>query len=211
MRATTLTRTLALAALTGLTLADDATTTVGYFGANDDLFDDDASSTPSIPSYASTAASIVSVNALETTFAIACLDDAPTSICSIKDPWTMVQGISTFSLSAQYTALEWSPPVTATLDYKCDYENYSESASCTYSMSYSGSESGVERTSSYSSAMSVPTDEATYYQLLVTGGVDKLSEPEATETPGAAAAFAGPVQAMVTAAPMIAAGVVALL
>ncbi|KAL4943061.1 hypothetical protein BDV06DRAFT_190768 [Aspergillus oleicola] len=211
MRATTLTKTLALAALTGLNLADDATTTAGYFGPGDD-FDSDASSTLVIPSYASTAASIVSVNAYETTFAIACLDDAPTSICSIKDPWTMVQGISTFSLSAQYTALEWQPPVTATLDYKCDYESYSVSASCTYSMSYSGSSDGMETTSGYSTETSIPTDQATYYQLLVTGGVDKLSEPEATETPeGAAAGFAGPVQAMVTAAPVIAAGVVALL
>ncbi|KAL4790270.1 hypothetical protein BDV19DRAFT_372591 [Aspergillus venezuelensis] len=210
MRATTLTKTLALAALTSLTLADDATTAVGYF-APKDSFQDDASTTIAVPTYASTAASIVSVNALETTLAIACLDDAPTSICSIKDPWTMIQGISTYSLSAQYTALEWNPPVTATLDYKCDFENYSESASCTYSMSYSGSESGVERTSSYSSAVSIPTEDATYYRMLVTGGVDKLSEPEATETPGAAAGFAGPVQAMVTAAPMIAAGVVALL
>ncbi|KAL2862582.1 uncharacterized protein BJX67DRAFT_366080 [Aspergillus lucknowensis] len=205
MRATLLTLTLA-----ALTLADDATTTVGVFGGGNDLEDLDDFE---IPFYASTGASVVSVNALETTYEVACLDSAPTESCSIKDPWSIVQAISTFSLSAEYTALDWNPPVTATLDYGCTYTNYTLSATCTYSVSYSGSSDGQETSSSFSTETSWPADQVTYYELYVTGGVDKFDEPEATETPGAAAAggFGGPVQAMITAAPVLAAGVAAWL
>ncbi|KAL4862055.1 hypothetical protein BDV12DRAFT_179325 [Aspergillus spectabilis] len=193
-------------AVAAVAIADESTT-IGLFNANvDDV------SSMAIPSYTSIAGSIVSVNAYETTIAVSCLDGAATESCSIKDPWTIVQAISTFSLSAVYTAFDWNPPVTATLDYDCTYQDYTVSGSCRYSMTYSGSSDGTEMTSSFSTEISsIPTDSVTYVALDVTGGLDKFDEPEATETPGAAAAFAGPMQAVITAAPVLVAGVVAML
>ncbi|CBF81957.1 predicted protein [Aspergillus nidulans FGSC A4] len=196
--------TLALAALA----AAESTTTVGLFGSSDESDSDIA-----IPSYTSVAGSVVSINALETVYAVSCLSGAKTESCSIKDPWTITQGISTLRLSAEYTAFEWQPPVTATFDYDCSFQSYSESASCTFSVYYSGSSDGLETSSSYSTHTSIASDKVEYYALEVTGGLDKFDKPEATETPGAAAAgvLAGPVQAIITAAPMLAAGVAAVL
>ncbi|KAL6229207.1 hypothetical protein BDW75DRAFT_225473 [Aspergillus navahoensis] len=204
MRTSFLPLTLALAALA----ATESTTTVGLFGSSD-ISDSDFA----IPSYASVAGSVVSINAVETIYAVSCLSGAKTESCSIKDPWTITQGISTFRLSAEYTAFDWKPPVTATLDYDCSFQSYSESASCTYSVYYSGSSGNLETSSSYSTQTSIASDSVEFYALEVTGGLDKFDKPEATETPGGAAAgvLAGPVQAMITAAPMLAAGVVAIL
>lgn len=195
-------------ALAALATADDAsTTTAPYYGPSWTSGDVDIA----LPTYSGTAGSVVSVNALETTYAISCLDDAQTSLCQIDDPWTMVQGISTFDLSGVYTA--WDDAVTVTVSEQCTYTNYSISASCSFSVSYSGSQSGAETSSSASTSSTFATDAYTFYGLEVTGGVDKFSEPEATETPGAAPAggVMGVARAMVTAAPMVAAGVVAML
>ncbi|KAL4989592.1 hypothetical protein BDW68DRAFT_156200 [Aspergillus falconensis] len=199
---------LALALALAAVAAAESTTTVGLFGS-----DDNSDSDFAIPSYTSIAGSVVSVNAVQTIYAVSCLSGAKTESCSIKDPWTITQGISTFRLSAQYTAFEWKPPVTATLDYDCSFQSYSESASCTFSVYYSGSSDGLETSSSHSTQTSIASDSVDYYALEVTGGLDKFDKPEATETPGAAAAgvLAGPLQAMITAAPMLAAGVAAIL
>ncbi|KAL2827938.1 hypothetical protein BDW59DRAFT_53058 [Aspergillus cavernicola] len=196
-------------ALATLTHADDAsTTTAPYFGAS--WSSGDAELT--IPSYTGTAASVVSVNAQETTYAINCRDGIATESCSIKDDWTMVQGISTFSISGVYTAFDWVPPMTVTLSEACTFTNYSISASCEYSMSYSGSSDGSQSSTSASTSDTFPTDSVTMYGLEVTGGLDKFDEPAATETPGAAAGGVwGAARALVTAAPVAVVGVVAML
>ncbi|KAL3441382.1 hypothetical protein BJX65DRAFT_288714 [Aspergillus insuetus] len=202
MRATLL--TLALAALA----TADETSTVGTFGLNDR----DLDSSIAIPSFTSTGASVVSVNAVATTYEVSCLKGAPTESCSIKDPWTVTQGISTYRLNAGYTDFAGQIPLTATLDYDCSFETWSTSAECSLSFSWSGSASGAEMSSSWSTHTSLETGQVTYYELEVTGGLDKFDKPEATETPGGAAAgFAGPVQAMITGAPVVLAGVVAML
>ncbi|KAL2833519.1 hypothetical protein BJY01DRAFT_225153 [Aspergillus pseudoustus] len=202
MRATFL--TLALAALAA---AADETTTVGLFG----MQEGDAPSTAIIPSYTSVAASVVSVNALRTTYEASCLKGAATTDCSIKHPWTITQGIDTYRMNAEYTAFRENPPLTATLDYDCSFQSYSLSAECTYSVSFSGSSDNAEVSSSWSMTTSIASDHVEYYRLTVTGGVDKFDKPEATETPGAAAGLAGPVQAMITGAPAVVAGLVAML
>lgn len=200
--------TLAFTALAAA--ADDATTTVGFFGGGKWENTNDDESAPTIPFYTSVAASVVDVNAVETVLAISCLEGAATESCSIKDPWTMTQGISSFSWYAEYTAFNRNPPVTATLDYNCAYQNYTLSPTCTYSMSYSGSSDGAETSTSYSTETSWASA-PTYAALEVTGGVEKFNEPEATETPEGGAGFAGPMQAMVTAAPVLAAGLLGML
>ncbi|KAL3482567.1 hypothetical protein BJX62DRAFT_221448 [Aspergillus germanicus] len=203
MRATLL--ALALAALA----TADETRTVGLFGFDDDSAD----SSFYIPSYTSIAASVVSINAQATTYEVSCLKGAASESCSIKDPWTITQGVNTMRLNAEYTAFAWTPAVTATLDYDCSFESSSISADCTFSFAYSGSTDGTELKSSYSTHTSIASDHVEYYQLEVTGGLDKFDEPEATETPGngAAAVFAGPLEAMITGAPVVLAGVVAML
>ncbi|KAL2811267.1 hypothetical protein BJX63DRAFT_399554 [Aspergillus granulosus] len=193
-------------ALTVLAAADE-TRTVGLFG----MEEGDIPSSIVLPSYTSVAASVVSINAVATTYEASCLDGAATESCSIKDPWTITQGINTYRLNGEYTAFAGHPPVTATLDYDCSFESWSISAECTYSFSYSGSSDNAELSSSWSTTTSIASDHVEYYQLIVTGGVDKFDEPEATETPGAAAAFAGPVQAIITGAPVLAAGIVVML
>ncbi|KAL5335191.1 hypothetical protein BJX70DRAFT_375750 [Aspergillus crustosus] len=201
MRAPLLPLALALATLSS---AED-TTTIGYFNAD---WDDE---NLAIPSYSGTAASVVAVNALETTLEIGCLDSAPTTLCSIDDAQTVIQGISTYSFSGVYTALAATPALTVTREMACSFSSYSLDAGCSFSLDISGSADGVEHTSSFSSETTFPTDSITYYELEVTGGVDKLEDPEATETPGGAADFAAPFKALVTAAPVFAAGVVAML
>ncbi|KAL3472531.1 hypothetical protein BJX99DRAFT_235315 [Aspergillus californicus] len=195
-------------ALAALAAADDAsTTTAPYYGPSWTSADE-----ITLPTYSGTAGSVVSVNALETTYAISCLDSAETSLCKIDDAWTMVQGISSYDLSGVYTA--WDDAVTVTRSEHCTFTNYTISASCSLSVSYSGSQSGAETSYSASTSDTFATDAYTWYGLEVTGGVEKLSEPEATETPGGAApagGIMGVARAMVTAAPMVAAGVVAML
>ncbi|KAJ0415701.1 hypothetical protein BJY00DRAFT_254170 [Aspergillus carlsbadensis] len=202
MRATLL--TLGLVALA----TADSTSTVGTFGINDS----DLESSIAVPGITSVAASVVSVNALETTYEASCLSGASTESCSIKDPWTITQGISTYHMNAKYTDFAGAVPLTATVDFDCSFETWSTSAACSLSYSWSGSASNTELSSSWSTHTSLETGQVTYYELEVTGGLDKFDKPEATETPGgAAAAFAGPVQAMITGAPVVLAGVVAML
>ncbi|KAL4804973.1 hypothetical protein BDV18DRAFT_141689 [Aspergillus unguis] len=198
---------LALGLSTLVAAADDkaTTTTVAYFMPK---VDDDTGI--NVPYYSGTAASIVAVNALETTLAIGCLSDAPTSSCSIKDPQTMIQGISTWSWKGGYTQIANDATITVELDYGCHYTSYSIDASCTYSVGMSGSYGGSSYKESTSTDMTYPTESVSSAGLLVTGGVEKLSEPEATETPSGAGGV-GPLGALVTAAPVLAAGVVAML
>ncbi|KAL4982432.1 hypothetical protein BDW68DRAFT_57921 [Aspergillus falconensis] len=178
-----------------------------------------------ILSYSGTAASVISADATATTLAIGCLDSAPSSSCLIdpKHPQTMIQGNSAWSWKGQYTVLDWNPPVTATVDYGCTYTSQSIDASCSFSYSAYGSSDGLAFSQHFDTAISVSPTWVSSAEMLVTAGVEKLEgsatateskEAETTETAtetGAAAGGAGPFGALVTAGPVLALGVAAML
>ncbi|GIJ92542.1 hypothetical protein Asppvi_001820 [Aspergillus pseudoviridinutans] len=187
--------------------ADDKTTTVGVFGPNWSV---------TVWGYggrASTGASVAGINAAATTYNVGCLKDAPKTDCNIKNSWTIIQGPETVSATAVYTAStsnkETSYDITVTESYECKIRSRTESASCTMSIGMSGSVDGATIASSTSSSATYSPATSRYAELVVTAGVDKFTAPEATKTPGAAAA--GPAGALITAAPVVAAAVAALL
>ncbi|KAL2822498.1 hypothetical protein BJX63DRAFT_427064 [Aspergillus granulosus] len=201
-------------ALVGLAVADDEPTTMPYYQPNWD------SAWDAMPSYHGTVGSVVSVSSQDVTYAISCSDDAATSTCSIKDPWTMVAGPSTYSLAGVYTAYNWRPPVTVSYDWDCKMTSYSESPSCSFSLSYTGSESGLETSLAVQISTQWDYTTGSPYGLAVTEGLDKISEAataataaEATTTSSdGAGMLVRPVEALITAAPVVlAAGVGALL
>ncbi|KAH2009724.1 hypothetical protein KXV45_008194 [Aspergillus fumigatus] len=181
--------------------ADDKTTTVGYF----------------IPSWSvtllsygvwtSTGASVAGINAAATTYHLGCLKDAPKTDCNIKNSWTIIQGPETVSATGVYTAStsgkETSYDITVTESYECKIRSRTESASCTMSVGMTGSVGGAAITSSTSTSATYSPATSSYYELVVTAGVDKFTVPEATKTPGVAAA--GPAGALITAGPVVAA------
>ncbi|KAJ5139322.1 uncharacterized protein N7515_004170 [Penicillium bovifimosum] len=174
--------------------AAETTTTIGFLGA--DFVD------ITIPSYTSIAASITGINALATTYVVKCLKDAPKSDCHIEDPWTIIQGQNTMSLTGVYTA--WSTgdvnAVTATRDIQCSFTAISESVSCSISYQMTGTVNGMSTsTSTSTSTKTIPTDKITYYGLAVTGGIESFTATEATHTPSGAA---GAQKPLITAAPM---------
>jgi hypothetical protein len=200
-----------LAGLAGLAAADDSTTTMPYYQPDWDTAWD------AMPSYSGTVGSVVSINSQDITYAISCSDDTATSTCSIKDPWTMIAGPSTYSLTGVYTAYDWEPPVTVSYDWNCKMTSYSESPSCSFSLSYTGSESGMETSSNIETKTQWDYTTGSPYGLPVTEGLDKISEAvddaEATATPSdVAGMLLRPVEALITAAPVVlAAGIGALL
>lgn len=196
---------LLLAALAGVAIADD-TTTVGYFGAD--------WTSITIPKYKSTAASVAGINAVETTYAVSCLKDAPKSDCHIDEPWTLIQGSETYSFTGVYTAWETGKDdkdkgVTVTRDIQCSFTSYSESAGCSISYQATGKVDGTSYSTGTSSSSTFKTDQVDYYQMPVTGGLSSFTAPQATETPDAARAV-GPARALITAAPLAAAAAVAI-
>ncbi|KAA8651247.1 hypothetical protein EYZ11_013256 [Aspergillus tanneri] len=191
------------AALTGLVSADDKSTTVPYFGAVIGLTQ---------PTYSGTVGSVAGINAKATTYHISCEKDAPKSLCQIDKPWTMIQGEETYSLTGVYTA--WSSKsnaVTATHMSACSFKHFSESASCSMSVGVTGTQGGGKWSSSTSTKTSIASDKVTRYGLKVTGGLESFTKPQATESPGAAAAV-GPVnaKAVVTGMPLAGAAAVAV-
>ncbi|PWY69092.1 hypothetical protein BO70DRAFT_365903 [Aspergillus heteromorphus CBS 117.55] len=185
-----------LTLLTTLTTLTTATTTSTIVG----VLIPDWSVT--IPSYTSTGATVVSINALETTYKVSCLSGAATSLCHIDHPWTMIQGETTASFTGVYTA--WSSgsdAVTATRDWACSFTSLTESVSCSLSYQATGTYDGSTYATSTSTKAKFATDKVQYDELLVTGGVNSFTAPAATETPGVAAGgVVGPARAMVTAA-----------
>ncbi|PLB45188.1 hypothetical protein P170DRAFT_440325 [Aspergillus steynii IBT 23096] len=192
------------AALAGLAIAED-TTTVGYFAADWTSIE--------IPRYESTAASVAGINAVATTYAVGCLKDAPTSLCHIDKPWTLIQGSETYSLTGVYTAgqtgKEKDNGVTVTRDIQCSFTSFSESAGCSFSYQATGKISGASYSTGTSSSSTFATDQVGYYKMPVTAGLSSFTAPQATETPDAARAV-GPARALITAAPLAAAAAVAI-
>ncbi|PYI00831.1 hypothetical protein BO78DRAFT_288166, partial [Aspergillus sclerotiicarbonarius CBS 121057] len=162
--------------------------------------------------WTSTGASVAGINAIKTTFEVGCLKDAPKTDCDMKHSYTVIQGPETVSVSQIYTAstsdASTSYELTVTESYECSLKSYTESASCTMSIGMTGSADGATVASSTSAKSTYKTATSSYYSLVVTAGLNSFTAPAATETPGAAAA-AGPVGALITAAPVVAAAVVA--
>lgn len=174
--------------LAALAAADSSTTTIPYLVPDWDI---------EIPAYTSVAGSVAGINAVATTYAIDCLDGAKKEDCQIKTPWTLIQGPQTFSFTGVYTA--WSTGANAvyvTRDIKCSYTS-TQSASCSMSYKATGTVNGVS--SSTSTSSSAKSISATEYGMPITGGLKSFTAPQATETPGAAAAVAKP---LITAAPV---------
>lgn len=164
--------------------------------------------------WTSTAASLASVNTDAATYHVGCVKDAPKTDCDYPSSWTIIQGPETVSLTGVYIAStsgeSTSYDITVTQSYHCSLKSSTMSASCTMSVSMSGSLDGAKYESSTSSAATYTTAPmSSYYQLTVTAGLSSLTAPEATKTAGAAAA--GPADSLITAAPVVAAALAALL
>lgn len=197
------------AALATLAKADDASTTIiGYFSPPWDA---------GLPYYrvgSSTAASVAGINAEATTYHVGCVKGAAKTDCNFPTSWTIIQGPETVSVTGKYIASSsdksTSYDFTVTESYECSLKSSTESASCTMSAGVSGTYNGGKYDVTTTSSATYTTAPITksYYKLTVTGGLSSLTAPEATKT-GAAAA--GPAGAFITAAPMVAAAVAALL
>ncbi|CDM31371.1 hypothetical protein DTO013E5_766 [Penicillium roqueforti] len=166
--------------------------------------------------WTSTAASLVAYKSGTATYHVGCLKDAPKTDCNYPSSWTIVQGPETVSLDGKYIASTSdktsSYEMTVSQSYHCSLKASTESASCTMSVSMSGSVDGAKVESSTSSKATYTTApiSASYYQLTVTAGLESITTETATTTKstGGAAGHAG---AMITAAPMVAAALAALL
>jgi hypothetical protein len=190
-------------ALAALTSAAESSTHRPYLGAGFDW-------ASKIPNYQSTAASVAGITAGATTYEIACLSNAPKSICQIKTPWTLIQGSTTFSFTGEYTAstADKVGTVTVARDFECSFTRTSLSASCSFKYQVTGSNSGTTySTATSTSTTSLPTKSMKYYSLPITAGIAKITSTQTTQTTGAAGPTA---KAMVTGAPLGAAAAVAI-
>ncbi|KAJ5692203.1 hypothetical protein N7462_001626 [Penicillium macrosclerotiorum] len=187
-------------ALAALVAADSSTTTVGLVIPGWDF---------TVPYYTSTAGSVSAVDALATTYLISCLKDAPTTLCDIKDPWTLIQGPATVSYTGVYTGwISGSDGVTATEEWNCKLKSYTLSASCEVSYKATGTSYGSSYSTSFTASSSnLPTKSLSIGGMLITGGLSSLTQPAATKTPDAAPAALKP---LITAAPLGAAAVIAI-
>ncbi|CAI7650042.1 unnamed protein product [Penicillium bialowiezense] len=177
--------------LASLAQADDASSSIrGYFSPSWEAGWNGV--------WTSTAASIAGINADATTYHVGCVKDAPKSACDLVNSVTIIQGAATASFDATYIAISTGSDgydLTLTETWDCSLVSTTESASCTMSISMAGS-------------ANAPMNKL-YYSLTVTGGLESFTAPAATKTPDAAAA--GPAGALITAAPIVAAAVAALL
>lgn len=189
----------------GAQAKDETSTTIGIFSPS--------WSDGNVLGYAtSAAASVAGINADATTYHVGCMKNAPKTECDIPTSWTIIQGPETVNFAAKYIVTESGKEgkdLTVTETYDCSLKSWTESASCSMSISGGGSMNGGKTSSSASSKITYSTGTSSYYKLTVTGGVESFTAPEATKTPDAAAA--GPAGALITAGPVVAAVMVALL
>ena len=207
MRTSTL---LAVALATLGAQADSSSTTTGLFGPSWTIspFPDLGAKGSSI------AASVVNVKASTATYEIGCVKGADKSDCNFVKSATAIQGPDTASFSLEYIAStskdKNSYELTATELWDCTLHSSTGSASCSLSAGYTGKVDGADQgysTSTTTTYASAPMSDH-YWALTVTAGLESYTKPAATET---GAAVAGPAGAMITAAPVVAAAVVALL
>ena len=101
---------------------------------------------------------------------------------------TMTAGPSTWGYI--YTTEEelYGIPVTVTAEIGCDVISSTQAATCKVTGIASASADGEKTDTTSSSTVTYASSEIFYDDLLITAGVDKLTSPQATETPKGAAA-----------------------
>jgi hypothetical protein len=141
------------------------------------------------PPTAGVAGSIVGVNAVATTIAVACTSSNVD--CPVVNPWTVTQGASTFSMSAAWSTYSAGIEVGFTIDENCKITSSTAGATCTASIGLEASYGGESSSTNTIEKPTFAADEITYQTLLITGGVEKFSQPSATQTPVGAAGRIG--------------------
>jgi hypothetical protein len=212
----TLLPTLALAASTATTIttapsstptsstSHPSTTIISYFGASYTFSD--------IPVRTSTsyAASVISINALATTYQINCLPSAHPSDCTLATPLTLIAGPNTLSFREPFTVSVEVGGVTVTEsgveDMACSFTHSTESATCTLKYDLTAAGAGKTTSTSSKTTTAVASDQVLYQTLTVTGGLASFTAPAATQTPTGNAGVVG-MRAMVTGVPLGAAAV----
>lgn len=169
-------------ALALATTALAQTTTIQVFDAGETAFP-----------LSAVAASVVKVNALETVLALNCAADATEDFCPLKTPFTYTQAASTASVSAVYSTATNGASAKMTFVEGCDITSSTQGASCSMTMIVGMSMRGVSTATTTSTTMSFGSDEILYRGLAVTAGAEKLTAPEATQTPEGAAVPAAAV------------------
>lgn len=134
------------------------------------------------------AASVVDVNALSTVLALNCAENATETFCPLETPFTYTQGPSTASISAVYATEKNGVKGKMTLNEGCDITSSTQDASCSASMVIGFSAGGESTSTTTTTSASFGSDEVFYRGLSVTAGAEKLTAPEATQTPEGAAA-----------------------
>ncbi|KAJ5778035.1 hypothetical protein N7520_001281 [Penicillium odoratum] len=193
-------------AITILGTQAESSTIVGYFAPFWDVI---------VPAggWTSSAASLAHINAQAATYHVGCDENAPKTDCDFPSSWTIIQGPETVSFTGKYIATAsddyTSYDITVTESFECSLKSSTESASCTMSVGMSGSVDGMKyKTSTTTKATyaTAPID-SSYRALTVTAGLSSYTMPAATENGGAM----GAAGAMITAAPVVAAALAALL
>lgn len=134
------------------------------------------------------AGSIIDINAIATTILVECID---TDVCS-DGTMTMVAGPSTWGYAFTTVEEAYGIPVHITAQLGCDVISSTQAATCSATEIVSASADGQKTDTTSSSTITYASAQIFYDDLLITAGVDKLTSPQATETPKGAAA-PGPV------------------
>ncbi|KAJ9299880.1 hypothetical protein DTO271G3_2764 [Paecilomyces variotii] len=117
--------------------------------------------------------------------------DAPSVKCALHQPFTVTEGPSTWSVSAIFSGTTAGIEATITIDQKCKVTSSTQLASCSESVGLQVSTDGLSTSTGTTTITSYSSDEIYYPTMTVTGGIDKLNQPQATQTPDAAAGRVG--------------------
>ncbi|PWY92194.1 hypothetical protein BO70DRAFT_259273, partial [Aspergillus heteromorphus CBS 117.55] len=146
------------------------------------IFDVETTGTPTPTTFSGYAGSILSVNADATTIIVSCTVAA----CSIATPYTLIQGPSTFSMSQAVSSESLGVEVWMTITEEC-HITASTSAVCSNLARMKVSAYGEEQTTKTAYVVTATGTQIYADVLVVTGGIEKLNSPQATESAGAAA------------------------
>ncbi|KAJ5872387.1 uncharacterized protein N7529_004740 [Penicillium soppii] len=210
--------------LATLVAADSSTTTISYFG-----LDSGTNTYGADPgAYTSTAARVIGSDSTATTYEIGCLKGA--AKCALPHSVTLIQGPATYSMSGEYSIQTLGATGIITDVEECSFTHTSESVSCSWSVAFTVSSGDITvSTSNIDSSTSIAPESVKWRALEVTAGAatstasgsgtkatsgatstasgsGTKATAGATST-GAAAAIAKP---LITAAPMGAAAIAAI-
>lgn len=131
------------------------------------------------------AGSIIDANALATTILVECYD---TGICDGQASMTMIAGPSTWGYTYTTAEMAYGGNVQVTVREACNVVSSTQAATCTATEIVSASVDGQSSATTSSATMTYASAQIFYDDLLITAGVEKLTSPQATETPKGAAA-----------------------